>query len=166
MNQTVEKLTATAKENLVVLQALTSKAQADATRLVELNLTTSKNLMAESFEYAKAMMAAKDPQTLASLQTGLAKPMGEIAKAYIQEFQNIAAGASAEFTKVAQASMADIQKGISAMMGSATKNTPAGSGSAFDFFNQAMAASQNAFKTAQASAQQAIDVVNKAAKTA
>ncbi len=152
MDNTVEKLTVTAKENLVVLQALTSKAQADAARLMELNLTTSKNLMGESFEYVKAMMAAKDPQSLATLQTGLAKLMGEIAKAYTQEFQNIAAGSSAEFTKAAQSSMADIQKGISAMMGSATKNTPAGTGSAFDFFNQAMVASQKAFKTAQASA--------------
>jgi phasin family protein len=165
MDKTGEQFTASAKENLVMLQTLTTKAHADAERLVELNLATSKHLMAESFEYAKAMMAAKDPQSLATLQAGLAKPMGDIATTYTQEFQKIMAGASTEFTKAAQASMVDVQKGFSSMLGSATKNTPSGTGTAFEFFNQAMAASQKAFQTAQASAQQAIDTVKKASKT-
>jgi phasin family protein len=165
MNNTVEKFAESASENLATLQALASKAQANTAKLVELNLATSKNLMTESFEYAKSMMAAKDPQSLASLQADFGKPIGEIAKAYTQEFQKIVSGAGTEFTKLAQSSMVDIQKGITAMMGSTTLNAPSGTASAFEFFSQAMAASQNAFKTAQASAQQAIDTVKKASKT-
>jgi phasin family protein len=164
MNNAVEQFTANGKENLVVLQALITKSQADLAKIVELNLATSKDLMAESFAYAKAMMAAKDPQSLAAVQTGLAKPVGEIATAYTQEFQKIIAGASTEFTKVAKASMIDVQKGLTSMMGSANHGGPLGAGPAFDFFSQAMVAGQNAFKEAQASAQNAFDTVKKTSK--
>jgi phasin family protein len=164
MNKAAEQFTANGKENLIVLQALITKSQADLAKLVELNLTTSKDLMAESFEYAKAMMAAKDPQSLAAVQSGLAKPVGEIATAYTQEFQKIIAGASTEFTKVAKASMIDVQKGLTSMMGSANQGAQSGAGPAFDFFSQAMIAGQNAFKEAQASAQTAFDSVRKTSK--
>ena len=157
MNKTVEQFTATAKDNLTVLQGMAAKAQADAAKLVELNLATSKEVLAESFEAAKAMMDAKDPQALAALQANLAKPLADKAAAYAQQVQTIVSGASADFTKTAQANLAEAQKGFASLMASTTKNAPAGTESVAAFFNQAMEASQNAFKTAQSSAQQAID---------
>ncbi|MDD5030077.1 MAG: phasin family protein [Rhodoferax sp.] len=89
MQNTVEQLTATANENLDLLHELTTRAHEDATKLVELNLATTKNLMSVSFDYAKAMAGAKDPQSWTSLQTVWAKPLGEIATGYAQEFQKI-----------------------------------------------------------------------------
>jgi len=157
MNNPTEKLVATAKVALEAAQAVTTKAQASVEKLVDLNLAASKAAVSESFENAHAVLGAKDPQALAALATGLAKPLGEKSAAYAQEFQKIVADASAEFTKTAQANLADVQKGFVTLMESATKNAPAGSESAVAFFNQAMTASQNAFKTAQVSAQQAVD---------
>jgi phasin family protein len=157
MNKAVEQFTAAAKDNLAALQTLATKAQADAAKLVELNLATSKEVLAESFETAKAMMAAKDPQALAALQVSLVKPLADKAAAYAQQVQSIVSGASADFTKTAQANLAEAQKGFTSLMASTTQNAPAGTESVMAFFNQAMEASQNAFKTAQSSAQQALD---------
>jgi phasin family protein len=148
MNKSAEKFAATSKANLEAAQALAAKAQAGVEKLVDLNMATSKAAMSESFEHAKAVLGAKDPQTLAALQAAMAKPLAEKTSAYAQEFQKIVAGASAEFTTAAQANMADVQKGFASLMESATQGAPAGSESAMAFFNQAMSASQNAFKKA------------------
>ena len=166
MDKSLKKFAATTKENLVTLQALTTRAHADAERLMALNLATSKNLMAESFEYAKAMLAVKDPQSLAALQANLAKPVGEIAIAHAQAFQKIMAEVSSEFTKLAQVSMVDAQKSISAMMEGVSAVSSSGGSNPFDLFDQAIIASQNAYQAAQTSAQLAMGTIKKAAKAA
>ncbi len=157
MNNTAEKFAATAKENLDVLQAVAVKAQADAAKLVELNLATSQEVLADSFAHAKALLAAKDPQSLAALQASLAKPMAEKASAYATQVQAIVAGASANLTKTAEVNIAEAQKGFAALMESATKGAPAGTESMTAFFANAMNAGQNALKTAQDTAKQAVE---------
>lgn len=157
MNNTVEKMTATSKVALEAAQVLATKAQASAEKLVDLNMAASKAAVSESFENAHAVLGAKDPQALAALASGLAKPLAEKSAAYAQEFKKIVEDASADFTKTAQVNLADVQKGFATLMESATKNAPAGTESAVAFFNQAMTAGQNAFKTAQTTAQQAVD---------
>lgn len=67
MQNTAEKLTATTHENMEALQGLSTQANDDAAKLVALNLATTKNLMTASFEFAKDLAAAKDPQAWASL---------------------------------------------------------------------------------------------------
>ncbi len=157
MNSTVEKITASSKAALEAAQALAFKAQASTEKLVDLNMSTAKASLGESVEKAKAVLAAKDPQALATMTADMVKPLAEKSVAYAQEFQKIVAGAGEDFTKTAQANLADVQKGFATLMESATKNAPAGTESAVAFFNQAMTASQNAFKTAQTSAQQVVD---------
>lgn len=157
MNNPTEKLVASAKVAMEAAQTVATTAQASVEKMVDLNMAATKAAVSESFESAQALLSAKDPQALGALATGMAKPLGEQAAAYVQEFQKIVADANAEFTKTAQSNMADVQKGFAALMGSATSNAPAGTESAMAFFNQAMTTSQNAFKTAQASAQQAVE---------
>lgn len=157
MNQSAEKFVATAKANLEAAQALADKAQASVEKLVDLNMSTSKAALSDSLEHSQALMAAKDPQALAALQAGLAKPLADKTVAYAQDFQKIVAGAGAEFTKAAQANMADVQKNFATLMESVTKGAPAGSESAMAFFTNAMTSSQNAFASAQSSAKQAVD---------
>jgi phasin family protein len=166
MTQTVELITTTAQQSMSALQEVASKAQADTKSLVELNLATAKNLMTESFEYANAMVTAKDPQSLVAIQAGLVKPVTEIANAYAQELGKIMASAGNEFMMAAKNSMADVQKGITSMMGSATSNAPAGAGFAVDSFSQVMAVSQKIFEAAQTSTDQAIKIAKKTSKTA
>lgn len=166
MNQTIEQFSSNAQDNLVALEDLTVKAHASIESLMELNLATTKDLMAEMFEYAKAMAAARDPQSLVVIQSGLAKPVGEIVNAYAQEFQKIVASNSSEFSKAAQASMVSVQRGMSFMMESATKGAPFGSGFGLDPLNQVMAASQKMFDTSQTSTEQVIHLVKKTAKAA
>ena len=157
MNNIAEKLTATSKVALASAQELATKTQTGMEKLVNLNMSTSKAALTDSIEQAQALLDAKNPQALAAVTTGLAKPLTEKSTAYAQEFQKIVSDVSAEFTKAAQANMADVQKGFTTLMESATQNAPAGTESAVAFFNQAMTASQNAFKTAQTTAQQAVE---------
>jgi phasin family protein len=157
MNNTAEKLAATSKATLEATQALATKAQANVEKLVDLNMTTSKTVLGESFAHAKAVLGVKDAQELTALQAGLAKPLAEKSAAYAQDFQKIISAASADFAEAAQANMADVQKGFATLMESATSNAPQGTESAVAFFTKAMSASQDAFKTAQVSVQQAID---------
>ena len=117
MNKSVETLVATAKANLEAAQALASKAQNNVEKLVDLNMSASKAALSDSLEHSKALMGAKDPQSLASLQAGLAKPLADKSAAYAQDFQKIVAGASAEFTKAAQANLADVQKNFATLVG-------------------------------------------------
>ena len=157
MNPSAEKLSATAQASVASAQALAAKTQAAAAELVELNMTTSKAVLTASFEYAKAVLGAKDPQEMVSLQAGLAKQAAERAAGYAQEIQKIIAAVNAEFTKAAQANIADVQKGFANLLETATTGAPAGSESAIAFFNNAMNASQNAFAAAQNSARQAVE---------
>src|ERR1035437_1664623 len=147
MNNTAEKLAATSKAALEAAQTLATKAQAGAEKLTDLNMTTAKAALGESFEQVQAVLGAKDPQALAALAADIAKPLAEKSAAYAQEFQNIVAGVSAEFTQTAQANITDMQKGFATLMESPTKTPPAGTESAVAFFTQAMNASQNAFQT-------------------
>lgn len=157
MNQAAEKLVATAKDNLQTLQDIATKVQADAAKLVELNLATSQEVLAESFAHAKAVLSAKDPQALAALQTSLAKPLADKASAYAQQVQAIMTGAGATFTKTAEANLAEMQKGFASLMDGATKNAPTGTESVVALFANAMSTSQNALKTAQDAARQAVE---------
>lgn len=164
MNTTVEKFTANANETLHVQQEWATQANAHAAKLMELNLDTTKSMMSETFEYTKAMMEAKDSQSLAALQSSLVKPMSEIATTYAHELQRIMVSASEQFTKAAQASMFDVQRGITSMIESAAKDVPNGGGLVVDLFNQSVAAGQDAVDPATRSTQQAINTVKKSTK--
>ena len=58
MNNTAEKIAATSKATLEAAQALATKGQAHLEKLVDLNMTTSKTVLGESFAHAKAVLVA------------------------------------------------------------------------------------------------------------
>ena len=91
--------------------------------------------MSELFEYSKAVMESKDHQSLATLQAGLAKPLGEITTAYTRELQKLMVSASTEFTQASQARMADVQRGITTLMGSVAKGATSGTGFLLGSYN-------------------------------
>ena len=123
------------------------------------NLEVAKGLATKSFAgfaHTQALLAAKDPQQVLALQTGLVAPMAEKAVAYSRHVYGIAVEAGAEFTKAFEGKAAEGQKAFGQVMDNMTKNAPAGTESAVAVLKSALASSQNAIESAQNAAKQAL----------
>jgi phasin family protein len=152
---TAEQVLASNKANVETLFGLTSKAFEGMEKLVELNLATSKALLADAAGQTQTVLGAKDAQELLALQATLLQPLGEKAVIYGREMYDIATAASAEFGKAFEAQLAESQKKFLDLVESTAQNAPAGSESAVALMKSAVAAANNVLETAQKSAKQA-----------
>ncbi|MBL8339075.1 MAG: phasin family protein [Rhodoferax sp.] len=155
---TVEQVVASHKANIETLMGLTSKAFEGVEKIVELNLTASKAALAETADYAKAVLSVKDAQELLSLQSGLVQPLAEKTAAYSRHLYDIASGSSAEFGKAVEEQAADAQKKFMGLVDTAAKNAPAGSETAVAVMKSAVAAANNALESVQKAVKQATEV--------
>lgn len=161
-----EQVMAANKANVETLFGLTSKAFEGLEKLVELNLATSKALLAESAGQTQAALGVKDAQELLALQTALFQPLGEKAGNYGREVYDIAAAAGAEFGKVFEAQFAEAQRKFVEAVDNAAQNAPAGSETAVALMKSAVATANNVLETAQKSAKQAAALAESNFKTA
>ncbi|TNF58175.1 MAG: phasin family protein [Burkholderiales bacterium] len=155
MNNAAEQFIAANKANLEALEGAATKAMAGVEKLVELNLAASKAALGESFVYAQAVMSAKTPQELLTIQTGLFQPMAEKSAAYFQHVQGIATEGNAEFVKQIEANLAEAQKAMGASVEQMVKNAPAGSEAAVAAFQTALSNGQKAVEQTQAAIKKA-----------
>lgn len=155
---TVEQVVASHKANIETLMGLTSKAFEGVEKIVELNLTASKAALAETADYAKAVLSVKDAQELLTLQSGLVQPLAEKTAAYSRHLYDIASGSSAEFGKAVEEQAADAQKKFMGLVDTAAKNAPAGSETAVAVMKSAVAAANNALESVQKAVKQATEV--------
>jgi phasin family protein len=157
MNNAAEQIFAANKANLDALEVATTKAFAGVEKLVELNLAASKAALGESFGFAQAVMAAKSPQELLTVQTGFFQPMAEKSVAYFQHVQSIATEGNADFVKQMEASLADAKKAMGASVDQMVKNAPAGSEAAVAAFQSALSNGQKAVEQTQAAIKKATE---------
>ncbi|HMN93209.1 MAG TPA: phasin family protein [Hydrogenophaga sp.] len=157
MNNAAEQIFAANKANLDALEVATTKAFAGVEKLVELNLAASKAALGESFGFAQAVMAAKSPQELLTVQTGFFQPMAEKSAAYFQHVQSIATEGNAEFVKQMEATLAGAQKAMGASVDQMVKNAPAGSEAAVAAFQSALSNGQKAVEQTQAAIKKATE---------
>lgn len=155
---TIDQITASNQANLDIAKNLSTKTYAGFEKIVELNLTATKALMAESFSNIQALMGVKDVQQIMALQTGLTAPMAEKATAYGRHVYGIAVETSAEYTKALEGKAAESQKAFAQAMENMSKNAPAGSESAMAVLKSALASSQSAIESAQNAAKQAMSM--------
>ncbi len=155
---TQDQIAAASKANLETLFGLTNKAFEGVEKLVELNLQVAKATLAESADYTKAALGAKDAQELLSLQASLLQPSAEKAAAYSRHLYDIAASTTADFTKAAEAQFADLQKNFMSVVDTAVKNAPAGSENAVTLVKSAISAANNAFESVQKASKQATEM--------
>lgn len=158
MNNAIEQFIATSKASLQAIEGMTSQAHTGIEKLVELNMTTAKTALGESFSHAQSVLGAKDAQEIMSLQSGLTQPLVEKAAAYVQQVQAITTGAGTEFAKAVEANMADAQKAFSGLVETFAKNAPVGTESAMAAFKNALTLGQSAVESAQTSAKKAVEV--------
>ena len=157
MNTTAAQFIETNKANLQALESITSQAFAGVEKLVELNMATSKTVMAESLSQVKAILGAKDAQAVIALQTAFVKPLADKSAAYAENVKTIVTDSSAELTKAVEAKTAEAQKAFTGAVESLTKNAPAGSESAVAAFKNALTAGQNALESLQVQAKNAVE---------
>ncbi len=153
-----EQIMASHKANIETLFGLSHKAFEGVEKLVELNLQASKAALAESANYAQAVMGVKDAQELLALQAGMAQPLAEKTAAYSRHLYDIGTAAGADLGKTFEAQTADAQKKIMVLVDSASQNAPAGSETAVAVVKSAVAAANNAFESMQKAVKQASDM--------
>lgn len=153
---TADQIMAAHKANIETLFGLTGKAFEGVEKIVELNLATSKAMLAESAAQVQSVLAIKDPQEFVAYQTSFYQPLGEKATSYGREVYEIATAASTEFSKALETQMAEAQKKFLDVIDSTAANAPAGSESAVALVKSAVAAVNNVVETAQKSAKQAV----------
>ncbi|MGH8750343.1 MAG: phasin family protein [Burkholderiales bacterium] len=153
-----EQLVAANKANLETVVSFTATAIEGAERLIDLQLTTAKTVLAEGTKQAKAFAAVKDVQEVIALQTAAAEPTIEKALAYSRSAYEVASQTQAEFTKLVEARVADFNKIVVAALDKAVKSAPAGSDVAVAAVKSAMAAANSAYDTLSKAAKQVAEL--------
>lgn len=158
MSLTPEQVIAAQKANLETFFGLTNKAFEGFEKLVELNVTASRAALADVAQHTQAVLTAKDPQELLSLQAGLLQPIAEKSVAYSRHLYDIASGTSTEFGKTFESQAVEAQRNFNSLVDTAAKNAPAGSETTVAVFKSAVSAANNAFESVQKAVKQASDV--------
>ncbi len=112
---------------LAAMSEIANKALHSVTELVELNIATAKESLAQTSAAAQQMLTAKDAQEFFSLTSSQAQPQAEKALAYGRHVASIATKAQAEFTKATEARVAETSKQVSKLIDDLAKAAPAGS---------------------------------------
>lgn len=153
MSATPEQFAAVGKAQIETLLTLANNAFSSAEKLAALNLNTARSFLEDSIANTKALMSAKDPQELLSLQASLAQPTVEKIVAYSRSVYEITHGVQDELSKIVEEQIAEVNKSISSALDKAAKSAPAGSDVAVAAVKSALAAANSAY-----------DSINKAAK--
>jgi phasin family protein len=156
---TPEQFVAANKANVETVMTLINSAVARAERLTALNLNTVRTVLENGTASAKALMAIKNPQDLASLQAELAQPIVEEAVAYARSVNEIVTEGQQEVAKLFEVQVAELNKALAEALDQAAKSAPAGSEAAF-------AALKTAMETASTAYENVSQTVKKMAETA
>ena len=127
-------------------------------RLAEVNLQAAKAAMDGSTDQIRALLAAKDVNTLTNLVSSFAQPPAEQFTAYAKAVYAIASETNADLTKMVQQEIAKGNKQLAASIEELAKNAPAGSENMVALVKSAVAAANNAVETVQKAAKQAAEV--------
>ncbi len=153
-----EQFAALSKANIEALLSLANTAFASSERLINLNLTTARSALEDSVANTKALLAAKDVQELASLQSSLTKPVLEKTVAYARSVYEITAQAQEEVSKLFEEQISEANKNVSSVLDKAAKSAPAGSDVAVAAVKSAIAAANSAYDSFSKAAKQAAEI--------
>jgi phasin family protein len=131
-----EQLTKVAKNSIdaqmKAMHDLANQALQSVTELVELNIATAKESLAQTSATAAQMLAAKDAQALIDATSAQAQPGAEKALAYARHMAAIVAKAQADFTHATETRIGQTTRQINQMIDEMSKSAPAGSESAIN----------------------------------
>lgn len=146
-----ESFAAANKANLDALLGLSAKAFERVEQLTALNLQVAKASLEGAAETGRAVLSAKDPQSLLALL----QPNTDQATEYGKQVASIVSGFNADVEKVTRQQAAAAQSSVAALIEAASKNAPVGTGQGAEFFKVAMASANGAFENLQKAGRQA-----------
>ena len=127
-------------------------------RLAEVNLQAAKAAMDGSTDQIRALLAAKDVNTLTNLVSSFAQPPAEQFTAYAKAVYAIASETNADLTKMVQQEIAKGNKQLAASIEELAKNAPAGSEGAVGFIKQAMASANMTYEQLNESMKRVVEM--------
>jgi len=154
MSINIEQFSASNKATVDSLLAVANTALATAERLAALNLGAARTALEDSAAATKAVLAVKNPNDAAALQSSLVQPATEKVADYSRALFEISSDSQQQFAKLLEAQFADFQKQVSGLVDQAAKTAPAGSESIVAAMQQAINSANSAFGNMTAMAKQ------------
>ena len=157
-NPNIEQLTATQKANAEVMMALLRTAFNGVERLTALNMAASREFFNNTVANAQQLMAAKDVNAVAKLNTELAQPNVDKLMSYSRSVYDLVAEMQKEITSVMEAQYSTFTKQAETAVEKAKASAPVG-GDVFAATMQSMlGASTKAFDQMTSMAKQLSDI--------
>jgi len=154
------------KANVAQASKLAAITLGNAEKLMNLNLSAAKTVVAQGIQNAQAAAEVKDVQELFTLRARLAESGMQTALAYSRTFYELASEAQAELTAVSEETWASYSKGVAHWVDTASKNAPAGSDVAVNAFKSTFAATTAAFDQFQKATRQAVNLADASVRAA
>ena len=148
-----EQFVALNKANLEAATRFAQVALGGAERLLEIQMQTAKEVLADSVENAKTLSTVKDLQQFAEVKDSVTQPAFEKAAEYVKSVYDIASETQAEFGKLIEQQVAGFNKQFVVTLDKLAESAPAGS-----------EAGISALKTAIVTGNAAYEHLSKAAK--
>ena len=158
MYRVSEQLSNANKDSVETFVTLANATFAGFERLAALNLNTARSLLEDGAIATRALLAAKDPQALISLQASLAQPGSEATTAYTRRVYEIASETQSALSKVVEAKVSDLNEQLDTVLDKAVKTAPAGSDLAVSALRSALSAANSAYDSMNKVAKQAADM--------
>ena len=158
MYATPEQFAAASKAGMENFFAAATSGFSTLERLMELNIATTKAVMADAAESTRAVMGVKDAKELLALNASLAQPAVEKAVSYGRHVYGIVAETQVALRKAAEEQAASAQKEFAGLIDKSLKNAPAGSESAVAAVKSAVTAASSAYDNASKMIKQSIDM--------
>lgn len=154
-----EKLQATQKANLDLLQQVNSKVLKGFEQLSHLQLATLRSVSEESFESAGKLLAARDPQSFTSVFGTLANPAHQAERMmdFSRKVYELISSTQADIAKLGEHQAARNAQQVQELVEEFAKNAPAGSESAVAVLKSAVEAAGNVYESAQKTVKQAAE---------
>ena len=157
-NPNIEQLTAAQKANAEVMMALLRTAFNGVERLTALNMAASREFFNTTVASTQQLMAAKDVNEIAKLNTNLAQPGTEKWMDYSRSVYELVSEMQKEVTSVMEAQYSSFTKNASSAVEKAKSSAPVG-GDVFAATMQSMLnASTKAFDNMTGMAKQLSDI--------
>jgi phasin family protein len=154
MSINIEQFSVSNKATVDSLLAVANTALATAERLAALNLGAARSALEDSASATKAVLAVKNPNDAAALQSSLVQPAAEKVADYSRALFEISSDSQQQFAKLLESQFADFQKQVSGLVDQAAKTAPAGSESIVAAMQQAINSANSAFGNMTAMAKQ------------
>ena len=158
MHQTSQQSHNANEAGIQAFERFAGIAFAGAERLAALNLNTARNLLEQGAATSRALLEAKNPEALVTLQTRLSRTDTREAAEYSRRVVEIASQTGATVSKLVESGVTELRHSLDQALDRAADKAPAGADLALNSLRSAVTAANAAFDRMNLAARQANEV--------